>query len=447
MSSTFLKFIFKKKLYLLNIAFVIIVITAVVIINDLTTSVQERQTPQIESMSYILKEVTLAHENFEDWVETNGQTELKPMYERIDNALWYANALLNGGKKGDYIIRPFKDKHIRTSLERMIVDVEDFKDLKFSIIDKKKSSINYLEIDDNLDEDFKDLINQIYRIEKLIRIIKNKNLTQSKQLQIILIVFIIIFAVLVNMALYHFDRQREEHLSEIAKKNEMKNQFLGMAAHDLRNPLNVIQGFSSFLIVVERDKLNPEHISFIERIKYNSDKMLMIINDLLDISTIEQGNIALNKTSVDMKTLFDLNEYSSKLIAAKKGINIEVEADKNLPEIYMDFYRMTQVIENLLSNAIKYSYPDTTILLKAEKKEHHVLISVIDQGKGIPPEDLDRIFKPFETSVEPTGNEKSTGLGLVIVKKIVELHQGTISVSSIVNEGSTFTIELPVSEQ
>ena len=173
--------------------------------------------------------------------------------------------------------------------------------------------------------------------------------------------------------------------------------------------------------------------------------MLLLINDLLDIAAIESGKITLNKEKTDIEELLNLENYSMKIMADHKNINIETIIFSEIPELNIDKNRMHQVIDNLLSNAVKFSYQNTTITIKAEKENNEVAISIIDQGQGNSEKDLSKLFKPFEkTSTKPTNKESSTGLGLVIVKKIVELHNGRIEVSSKQLTGSTFKVLLPL---
>ena len=133
------------------------------------------------------------------------------------------------------------------------------------------------------------------------------------------------------------------------------------------------------------------------------------------------------------------------LLAKGKSINLKLNLESNLPEISLDRNRISQVINNLITNAIKFSYPETEIALSAVRRGGEVIISVADQGQGIPPDEIPKLFADFtKTSVRPTGGEKSTGLGLAIAKRMVEAHKGRIWVESQVGKGSTFSFTLPL---
>jgi len=232
---------------------------------------------------------------------------------------------------------------------------------------------------------------------------------------------------------------------ELERLHEIKNQFIGVAAHDLRNPLQVIDGYSKLLLDKRFGGLSPEQHKFISVIKKNSDFMLKLITDLLYISKIEAGKLQLELKETDLLALLKKNVELNNLLAEQKQISIQFGADADVPRLPVDAAKIEQVLNNLLSNAIKFSRPSTKVLVRAYRKEGEAVISVKDEGQGIPTDELDRLFIPFESlSVKSTGGEESTGLGLAIVKRIVEGHRGKIWAQSEVGVGSTFTFSLPL---
>lgn len=220
-----------------------------------------------------------------------------------------------------------------------------------------------------------------------------------------------------------------------------------MEAHDLRNPLGVIMNLSEF-ILEEKEKLSEEAVSFLEKIDSLSKFMLNMVTELLDISSIESGQMNLNKTRFDLVQLVRDAVTLNKSLAEKKNIFINfVSSEESLP-LYADLNKIDQVITNLLTNAVKYSYQNTTTVVAIMKDLKKARLVVKDEGQGIPSNEIIKLFKPFaKTSVKSTGGEKSTGLGLMIVKKIVDGHGGTITVESEVGAGTTFTVELPLAEE
>jgi signal transduction histidine kinase len=234
---------------------------------------------------------------------------------------------------------------------------------------------------------------------------------------------------------------------ELERLNEVKNQFIGVAAHDLRNPLQVIEGYSQMLLDKHFGELTPEQHKFISVIRKNSDFMLNLITDLLYISKIEAGKLQLELKETDLIALLERNVELNRLMAGQKQINILFTRREDLPTLLIDAPKIEQVLNNLISNGIKFSHRGTTVEVGAFKREQEIVVSVRDEGQGIPANEIDRLFIPFENlSVKSTGGEQSTGLGLAIVKRIVEGHGGRIWVESERGVGSNFSFSLPFTE-
>jgi signal transduction histidine kinase/ActR/RegA family two-component response regulator len=236
-------------------------------------------------------------------------------------------------------------------------------------------------------------------------------------------------------------RQKNKDLEQL---NEQKNQFLGMAAHDLRNPLNALLTYSNFLYDEVAEKLSIEQAEFIVHMQESSKCMLKLVTDLLDISQIEAGRLDLNLEAVNLQSIVERNVSLNRLLADQKGIAVECKTAE-MPSMMVDAQKLEQVLNNLITNAIKFSYPDSCIEVELLEGGDRALILVRDSGQGIPESEQENMFKPFQrTSVKSTAGEKSTGLGLMIVRKIVEGHGGKIWVESTVGKGSTFYVSLPI---
>lgn len=250
-----------------------------------------------------------------------------------------------------------------------------------------------------------------------------------------------------NNELVAMQRELAKQNAELERLNALKNQFLGMAAHDLRNPLSVIMSYSNFLMEDAGAALNDEQREFLRIIRQSSEFMLHLVNDLLDIAQIEAGQLRLDLQPTDLVALVRRNLALNRVLAAKKNIEIQLN-DEPLPPLPLDASKMEQVLNNLMDNAVKFSPPHTTITVRvarAPDDDSSVLLTVQDQGPGIPPNELDKLFKPFQrASVKSPSGEKGTGLGLTIVKKIVEGHNGRIWVESQVGQGTTFFVTLPL---
>jgi PAS domain S-box-containing protein len=252
--------------------------------------------------------------------------------------------------------------------------------------------------------------------------------------------------------------ERKKYEEEIKDKNRIladksekleqlinvKNEFLGMVSHDLRNPLNSIFNISSSLLIAQTECFSEEQIDMLWHIKSCSKRLLLMVNDLLDLAAINAGKIHIIKQKIKVKEMLNLDTLPLSLTREDK-IKLDFNIEEDLPEIEVDKFRFNQVLENLVVNAINYSEPNTAIKINACKLNDYLEISVVDQGPGIPEEEIKNIFKPFvfsKTSKER--KTKSTGLGLAITKKIIELHDGQILVESKPGEGAKFSVLLPL---
>ncbi len=234
--------------------------------------------------------------------------------------------------------------------------------------------------------------------------------------------------------------------SNLKQLNEEKNIILGTAAHDLRNPIGGIYSFSNLLTNDFSDILNPEALEIVEIIKSTSHNSLFILQNLLDVSKIESGQVSLNLKNQDYISFLQQQISVNRILAKHKEINISFHYPVVRLELLFDEHYLSEVVDNLLSNAIKYSNRNTEIIVKVSQPNMNlVLTEVIDQGQGIPADEQQKLFNYFHTtSIRPTEGEQSTGLGLAIAKKIVVLHGGEIGLKSVLNEGSDFYFQLSV---
>lgn len=248
-----------------------------------------------------------------------------------------------------------------------------------------------------------------------------------------------------NNELANLQRELAKKNAELERLNEQKNQFLGIAAHDLRNPLNAILMYSEFLLDEASEALDEEQLEFVSIIRSSSEFMLRLVNNLLDVAKIESGKLQLDLASTDLKSLVERNISVNRALASRKQIELSLTCVGDIPTLVVDPSKIEQVLNNLVTNAIKFSEPGSAVKVLLEEKETQVILSVRDHGPGIPPEELDKLFQPFQkTSVRATGGEQSTGLGLAIVRKIVQGHQGEIWVESERGKGSVFYVSLPM---
>jgi signal transduction histidine kinase len=223
--------------------------------------------------------------------------------------------------------------------------------------------------------------------------------------------------------------------------NETKDRFIGMAAHDLRNPLVVASGYTELL---QGSACDAHQHELIEGISRSTGRMLRLINDLLDISKIKHGRLDLRKAEVDVAGFLRECTELNAAIGAKKGIALKAEAPEGEIRAVFDRERMHQVMDNLINNAFKYSEFGSEVTVGAAPTPEGLVLWVEDQGVGIREDELPLLFDEFaKVSSRPTAGEAGHGLGLAIVKRMVELHGGRVEVKSAPGRGARFTITLP----
>lgn len=229
---------------------------------------------------------------------------------------------------------------------------------------------------------------------------------------------------------------------QLDEMNQLKNKFIGIAAHDLRNPIVSILGFTDILL--SDYPLDPEDSRrYFQIISAACTTMLDLISDMLDVSVIESGELVLNMGIGSLAKLVNERVQIFEPIANKKNIDI-VNKYSNVGDSWFDPTRVAQILDNLIGNAIKFSPSGKQVTTTVEEVDDLVMISITDQGPGISAEDQLRMFDYFEKlDNKPTDEKSGTGLGLAIVKKIVDVHHGTIVVDSEPGSGATFSFVLP----
>ncbi|RME75561.1 MAG: FHA domain-containing protein [Planctomycetota bacterium] len=243
-------------------------------------------------------------------------------------------------------------------------------------------------------------------------------------------------------------QKQAERIKQLA---DLKDELLGIAAHDLRTPLTIILGYAQMLqMALEAGSFEPEQLApDVEAIERTALEMTNLLNDLLDVQKIEAGKIRIRVEPTDARDLASDAYRLHRLLAEAKGIALRFEVDPEAGQVLCDGRRIGQVLNNLVSNAIKFSNAGDTVTLRVTSLGGEgTEFAVEDTGQGIDPEELPRLFGRFEEiSSRPTGGEKSTGLGLAIAKKLLELHGSRIRVESAPGVGSRFSFVLPLADQ
>lgn len=232
----------------------------------------------------------------------------------------------------------------------------------------------------------------------------------------------------------------------------MKNEFLANMSHELRTPLNAILGMTEALQEQILGSINEKQLKALQTVERSGDHLLSLINDILDVAKIESGQIVLDCASINVAVLCQSSLTFIKQQAQKKSIQLKIKLPRNLPDQVLDERRIRQVLINLLNNAVKFTLEGGQITLEVTKQESPksshtndwLHFAIIDTGIGIAPENIKKLFQPFVQIDSALNRQYSgAGLGLALVKQIVELHNGKVGLTSQLGVGSCFTIDLP----
>jgi signal transduction histidine kinase len=225
--------------------------------------------------------------------------------------------------------------------------------------------------------------------------------------------------------------------------DQIKSAFLATMSHELRTPLNSIIGFTGIILRERVGPLNDEQKKQLNMVRRSSQHLLALINDVLDISKIEAGQLQVAYERTDLRQIIEKTVQSTRPLAEGKGLELGVEISPEIETITGDPRRVEQVLLNLLGNAIKFTEKGS-VRIVCEADGDNVLVKVMDTGIGIKNEDMETVFKSFrQIDSGLTRKFEGTGLGLSISKRLVELMGGKIWVTSIWGEGSTFCFSLP----
>lgn len=234
-------------------------------------------------------------------------------------------------------------------------------------------------------------------------------------------------------------------MEELRELNDKKDEFLGIAAHDLRSPLGGVKSYVDLLLrFVDEGRFDRQlWRRFLGNVRIATDQMLSLVNDLLDVSAIETGRVTLRLDRQAMAEILEEREALQFGSAEAKRIELRVDRRGADVEVLADRIRIGEVLDNLMSNAVKYTKPGGRIRVYCEVVNGELVTHVEDTGQGIAAGELPHVFSGRKLSPKPTGGEASTGLGLVIAKKLVELHGGKIWVESEEGAGTTFSFSIP----
>ncbi len=246
-----------------------------------------------------------------------------------------------------------------------------------------------------------------------------------------------------NNELVNTQRQLHKQAAQLNRMNEEKNRALGVVAHDLRNPIAILQMYSEYLILAADARLNEEERDMLRTMHQTAESMNRLVNNVLDVSSIEAGRLQLELTLIPIVPFLDGLVKRFRPIARKSGVELDLDANSSADaEINGDAGKLEQVFNNLIDNAVKFSPAGERVRLNLSSDPEYVIVRVSDRGPGIDPETQRNLFRPFVSGAARDG-KGGTGLGLSIAKRIVEGHRGRIEVESSGGPGTCFRLTLP----
>ena len=240
-------------------------------------------------------------------------------------------------------------------------------------------------------------------------------------------------------------RQYERALERTREADAAKSEFLSAVSHELRTPLNAVGGFAQLLLEGVPAPLSPSQSEDVRLIQAGGRQLLELINDILDMSMIESGELRLSYSPTNVAEVIEDVVRIHQPLLRDKPVELSAEVGPDLPAIVCDRRRLTQILTNLVSNAIKFTERGSiTIRAAFDPRQNGVVIRCIDTGVGIEADDLDAIFEEYRQVGSVKRRKKGTGLGLAIARRIAGAHGGSLTVRSSAGEGSTFTLHLPL---
>ncbi len=234
-------------------------------------------------------------------------------------------------------------------------------------------------------------------------------------------------------------------VTETVRLDETRNEFISVVSHELRTPMTAIKGFTDLILDGDAGPVNDEQRELLAVVQANANRLVDLVNDMLDISRVESGRIQLDPTALDLPAAISTAIAGLRPMIDAKQLNVREEMDEPAPPIYADEARLLQILTNLLANACKYTPDGGWITIRTELLDSHVAVSISDTGIGIPPDALPHVFSKFYRVEQPDVRAVAgTGLGLAITRLLVERHGGRITAASRPGVGTTVRFTLPV---
>jgi signal transduction histidine kinase len=236
----------------------------------------------------------------------------------------------------------------------------------------------------------------------------------------------------------------ERNNLKLTEMNQMKDLFLSTASHELRTPLTSVIAYAELLDDNENKLSKEQRGEFLRRLRDEAERVLSLIEDILDLTRLEVGKFSLRRAMVPLNEVIHAAVETTRSMAVKHGVEVRERYRDSLPPVLIDEVKMRQVFVNLLANAIKFSPERGVVIVHADREPKYLRVEVTDKGLGVSPEEATHIFEMFGQGTQRDGRGAGLGIGLQLVKRITELHGGHVGVNSLPGEGSHFWVRLPL---
>jgi signal transduction histidine kinase len=415
-----------------------------------------RYDPLVDAAMEIKLEATIAHLWFEELLSGDRSLNIETVIEHIDQSIWYANAMLIGGENPEGTYFPLNDPSLEQKISAVIKDLNQYRELTFKRFAAAETSGPGTPFDQKYDTIFNNFSGYADQVETLLQKKIRQEILLYRKMQGVLIIFVLILSVAILSLHVKFDRRHEADLAEITKEvevrkaaeeklrdmNNLKDGFISIAAHELRSPLAVLHGYTE-LLLEEKNMVTAVREDCLKHILDKTCFMNQLVEEFLDVSRLESGNpLRFEKSQVKVSAIVRQVLQHHQEDSAQH--NFQLSFDDEQFEVFTDPGRLHQVFENLIGNAIKYSPEGGRIEVTGERCAEHYQLCVSDEGIGMSAEQQALVFEKYYR-VNPAYNAvKGLGIGLYLVRNIIELQGGRIWVESRPQEGSKFFFTLPL---
>jgi signal transduction histidine kinase len=434
--------------------FGVAMVALILFLSNTGSKMTEQIGSMIDASMEIKAEVGFYHLWFEELDRGNPAVSNEKVWEHFDNAKWYANAMIEGGQRGELTFIPLDDPEIVSQVNEISRHLDELGEVGR----KREQQLGAIGFESVIDQDFHQHFNEVIGLslvlEEELHRTAERSLRNYMTLSYALAGSVLAFTFGVGYLLHRYERRREDYESflrlareEAEDASNAKSDFLASMSHDLRTPLNAIMGFSEMMKEQTLGPLGaPRYKEYAQDIHKSGNILISLINGILDLSKIEAGKYELSEMPLDVAKLIQDSVGLIMQQAEAKKANLKIAVEQNLPALYADTRAINQILTNLLSNAVKFTLEGGQITISAQVEDDGgLLVQVMDTGIGMSEQDIAKALEPFGQVGDHMHSRKhaGTGLGLYICSNLMGLHGGSLGIESTIGEGTVVSAYFP----